>query len=117
MCSMVFGLENILEKALMKNFLNEENDSFSDPQLDSIYICTTKVLKQYSHFAHAPEQSYLKHEKILPLLLLLKNSSTDCSSSNNPTVGKISSSYISLIMAYSQHTTAIATYGTVLSSS
>ena len=28
MCSMVFGLENILEKALMKNFLNEENSFF-----------------------------------------------------------------------------------------
>ena len=51
---MVFGLENILEKAHMKNFLNEENDS-SDPQLDSIYICTTKIAQQYSHFARAPE--------------------------------------------------------------
>ena len=47
---MVFGLENILEKALMKNFLNEENDSFSDPQLDSIYICTTKNTKTVQPF-------------------------------------------------------------------
>ena len=73
-------------------------------QTQSIFL-QQKILKQYSHFARVPEKSYLKHEKILPFLLLLKNSSTDCSSSNNPTVGKISSSYISLIMAYSQHTT------------
>lgn len=114
-CSRVFSPKNILEKAHMKNFPNEENDSL-DPQLNSIYIRTKKGARQYGHFTRAPQQSYLKHKKILPPFLLQKLSPTDCSSSNNPAaVGKTSCSYISFIMAYFLHTTAIATYVTVLS--